>query len=177
MARDAARDQQVVDDPCWFQKGEEVIKGSSTLAAQAKLRTDRQIFGYPNKISLKEAVALFNSEEKCVPFRGTLPPLTENDVVAAIVAGPLYGSEPAWRAQKERLWNIAVRRELPLGSLLVAESGACAYDTELGKEVCVEGQRIYLFLGLDKDPRAGNPLKPDQVFLIMANYQRLQTKS
>jgi hypothetical protein len=165
---------QVVDDPCWFQKGEEVIKNSSTLSEKARLRTEREINGYPARMSLKDAVALFNSEERCVPFRGTLPPLTEEEVVAAIVAGPTYGSEPTWRMQKDLLWAIAVRQELPAGSLLVAESGACAYNTELGKDVCVEGQRIYLMLGLDKNPRAGSPLKPEQVFLLRANYQRLK---
>jgi hypothetical protein len=168
----AAPEKVQADEPCWFQKGEEVIKNSSTLAAQAKLRTDRETTGYPSKMSLKDAVALFNSEEKCIPFRGTLPPLTEEEIVAAIVAGPTYGTEASWRAQKPTLWSIAVNKELPPGSLLTAESGACAYDTELGKEVCVEGQRIYLFLGLDKNPRAGTPLKPEQVFLIRANYLR-----
>jgi hypothetical protein len=138
-------------------------------------RTKRGIYGYPADIALDEAIRVFNEEEKCVPFRGTLPPLTVDEVIAAIVAAPVYGNERTWFKQKPTLWEIARKKKMPKGALLVAESGACHWDSPLGKgQTCVKGQRIYLFLGLDKRPRMSRPLAPAQIFLIRELYSRAE---
>jgi hypothetical protein len=156
-------------------KGVAAINQSRELSAAFNQRTRREIYGYPAETSLAEALRDFNSEEKCVEFRGTLAPLTEAEVVAAIVAGPTYGREEVWQSQKKSLWNIALRKKLPRGSLFTAESGACAYDSPLDKgTLCVKGQRIYLFLNLDQYPRESNPLNADQIVLIRENYFRVE---
>lgn len=168
----------LTNDPCAFQKGTEVIDKSPELSAAFKQRTDREINGYPTEISLEEGLRIFNEEEKCVEFRGTLPPLTEAEVIAAIVAGPTYGIEKVWQIQKRALWDIVIRKKLPRGSLLTAESGGCVFDSRLGKgQVCVKGQRIYLFLDLDKTRRASNPLKPEQIVVLRTNYFGIESSN
>jgi hypothetical protein len=114
-------------------KGVEAINKSRELSAAFRQMTNREIYGYPAATPLAEALRVFNSEEKCVEFRGTIPPLTEDEVVAAIVAGPTYGREEIWQSQQKSLWEIAVHKRLPRGSLLTAESGSCAYDSPLDK--------------------------------------------
>lgn len=166
------------DDPCGFQKGTKAIDNSPTLSAAFKQRTDREINGYPTEISLEEGLRIFNAEEKCVEFRGTLPPLTEAEVIAAIVAGPTYGIGKVWQIQKKALWDIVIRKKLPRGSLLTAENGGCVFDSRLGKgQVCVKGQRIYLFLDLDQPRRASNPLKPEQIVVMRANYFGIESSN
>ena len=160
-----------LEEPCWFQQGVEAIDRSPELSAAFKQRTEQETRGYRAELPIEEAVRNFNEEEKCIPFRKTLPPLSADELIAAIVAGPTYGREKVWQQQKSSLWDIVVGKKMPAGSLLVAESGGCVHDSPLGKgELCVKGQRIYLFLNLHQHPRQSNPLKPDQIVLIRENY-------
>ena len=66
---------------------------------------------------------IFNEEESCDTRLAEYPALTEDEVIAATVAGPGYGPwGEVWHAQKDTLWKIAKDRVLPKGSLLVATS-------------------------------------------------------
>jgi hypothetical protein len=161
-------------DPCWF-KNREAIMRSPELSAAFVKRTEREIRGYPADTTLSDALRVFNDEADCLSFRGNLPPLTEDEIIAAIVAGPVYGREETWLSQKDVLWKIASQRMMPKGTLLTAESGGCVYDSPLGRdEICVKGQRIYLFLELDKRPRQSQPLMPAQVFVLREKYFRIE---
>jgi hypothetical protein len=166
---------ELIDDPCQFQKGIKAIMASPELSAAFRDKTEREIHGYGTEISLEKALKIFNAEEKCVPFRGSLPALTQDEILAAIVAGPVYGREQVWRKQKDTLWKILTTKKFPRGSLLTAESGACASDSPLARgELCVKGQRIYLFLNLNNRPRESNPLAPEQIVVIRENYFRVE---
>ena len=65
-------------------------------------RQDRDMHGYPTEIPLREAIRAFNEEKQCVKKLASFPPLTEDELIAAIVAGPDSGKQgEIWRAQKD----------------------------------------------------------------------------
>lgn len=153
--------------PCAFKQDSE----RSAFTDAVKEKQERDENGYSVEITLTEAVKLFNEELRCYPQWAELPPLTEEEVVASIVAGDDYGTKERWRLQSEVLWKIATERKMPKGSLFVHTDGARVIDYPLGKEhgfvVEANGQRVYLFLGLDKIPsKGGFRMKPEQFFLI-----------
>jgi hypothetical protein len=136
----------------------------------------RGIYGYPAEISLAEAVRLFNEETGAWAARAGHPPLTQDELVAAIVAGADYGKQgEVWRAQKEVLWDIAVRKKMPKGSLLIAESGGRLLESPLRPEGAIEpkGIRITLLLGLDRNNMLEGVIKPEQALLIRKTYSRV----
>ena len=115
-------------DPCWFM----TLKDKSIPYVWIKQRQDRDMYGYATEIPLSEAIRIFNEEKQCVTLLAPYPPLTEDELIAAIVAGQdniLPGE--ALRAQKEALWKIATQKMLPKGSLLVASSGSHVQESPL----------------------------------------------
>src|SRR6266705_4911563 len=107
-------------DPCWFM----TLKDDSVPYEKIKEWQDREEHGYPTETRLSDAIRGFNEEKQCSALLAPYPPLTEDELIAAIVGGPDYGKQgEVWRSQKDALWKIATRKVMPKGSLLVAESG------------------------------------------------------
>ena len=157
---------QSTGDPCVFKMSPETIDASPQLSAAFKARSERELRGYPQDTPVAEALKIFNAEMRCYSFWASLPPLSEEEVIANMVAGADYtGGGPS----QEVFRGIAKTRVLPKGSLLVAEPGGC--DSELAKsQICVKGLKIYLFFDLDKKPRGPEVLDSKQVVLLRKTY-------
>jgi hypothetical protein len=154
---------------CVFLRIPEVVNGSAELVTAHRKRIARETYGYPQDIALGVALRIFNAELKCYSFFATLPPLTEEEVIANTVAGPDYSG--TWGNDLQRaMKDIADKKTMPKGSLFTAESGGCDYGLRPRQQTCVKGLKIYLFLGLDKNPRVTKVLRPDQIVLIRKTY-------
>ncbi len=155
-------------DPCWFMS----LKDESIPFEMIEKRQNREMHGYPTEIPLAEAVRIFNEETQCkAPFKG-YPPLTESELIAAIVAGPDYGKQgEVWLAQRDALWKIASDKMMPKGALLVVESGGRVQESPLRPEGTIEakGIRITLLLGLEKSEH-GHIAKPEQTLIVRKTY-------
>ena len=46
------------------------------------------MYGYPTEIPMSRAISIFNEETRCKTPYKDYPPLTEDELIAAIVAGP-----------------------------------------------------------------------------------------
>jgi hypothetical protein len=161
---------------CVFLQSPEVINGSAQLAAAYKTRAARETYGYASDTPLSEAVKIFNDEMRCYSFWATLPQLTEEEVSANVIGGPDYGVQ--WpNQQRQALNEIASKKVMPKGSLFAAESGGCDADERPGSQTCVKGLKIYLFLGLDKNPRASKPLNADQIVLLRKTYFQIESRN
>lgn len=154
---------------CIFQQSPEAIDNSDELNAAYKIHMAREIYGYPRDIPVAEALNIFNAELQCWRLWAIQPPVTANEIFANAVAGPDYTEE--FSAEKDRaLKQIASSKMMPRGSLFTAESGGCQNGPRRREQTCTDGLKIYLFLGLDKNPRAADPVKPDQIVLIRKTY-------
>lgn len=159
---------------CVFMESPEVIDSSEELSRAFKERMSRESRGYETDISLREALRIFNSELQCYTYWASLPPLTEEEIIANVIGGPDYGNERKWQVQKDTLKQIASKRIMPKGALLVAESGGCQTLVVPGPQTCVKGLKIYLFIGLDKTPR--ELVTPEQIILIRKTYFGVETQ-
>jgi hypothetical protein len=160
--------QNSLVDPCWFMSAKGFESVPETVM---KSRQDREMYGYPEDISLEKALLIFNEEEKC--FQGPNIPLTENELLASLGTSPDYGSEDLFGVQKDKLSKILSKGVLPKGSLLVRELS--------GKMTRVEGEdfykvddyktidRVYLFFDLDKKTRL-EIVDRSQIILIRKHY-------
>jgi hypothetical protein len=107
----------------------------------------------------------------------TYPALTEEEVIAAIVAGPDDGKRGAvWRAQKDALWKIASEKVMPKGSLLMHSSGPLIQESPLRPSgtIAAQGITITLFLGLEHQEH-GVLVKPEQTLIIRKTYSGIKT--
>ncbi len=161
-------------DPCWFMS----LKDETISSDVIQKRQDRETFGYPSETPLSEAVRIFNEETQCKALYAGYPPLTEDEVLAAIVAGADYGKQGnIWLAQKDALWRIALERKMPKGSLFVVDSGGRIQDSALrpGGAIQAKGIRITLMLGLDKNVNdLPGVAKPEQTLLIRKTYSQVE---
>lgn len=160
-------------DPCWFM----TLKDESITYEMIKERQDREMHGYPTEIPLSEAINIFNEEKQCVSSLAPYPRLTEDELIAAIVAGTDYGLQgEVLRTQKDALWTIAKRRVMPKGSLLVATTGAHVPESPLRPDgtIRAEGITIVLRLGLE-NYEYGEVIRPEQMFVIRKTYTRIET--
>lgn len=154
---------------CIFQQSPEAIDSSDELNEAYKIHMAREMYGYPRDIPLAEALGIFNAELQCYRLWATQPPVTENEIFANAVAGLDYTEQ--WSAEKDRaLKEIASSKMMPKGSLFTAESGGCQNGPRPREQTCTDGLKIYLFLGLDKNPRAADEVKADQIVLIRKTY-------
>lgn len=161
-------------DPCWSTS----LKDKSLPFEEIKKRQDMEIYGYPAEIPLGEAIRMFNEQKQCSTLFAHYPPLTEDELIAAIVAGPDYGKQgEIWLAQKDVLWRIASEKMMPKGAFLVVESGGRVQDSPLNPSgtVVARGIRITLVLGLDKSDGPGRILKPEQTLVIRKTYSKVET--
>ncbi len=159
-------------DPCWFMS----LKDKSMPFDMIEKRQNREMYGYPTEIPLREAIRIFNEETQCkAPYKG-YPPLTEDELIAAIVAGPDYGKEgDVWVAQRDALWKIASQKMMPKGALLVVESGGRVQESPLRPEGTIEakGIRITLFLGIGKSDH-GHIARPEQTLIVRKTYSNVE---
>jgi hypothetical protein len=169
------RVQQPERRTCLFMQSPEAIDSSAELSAAFKERMNRETHGYAQDVTMDEALKILNDELSCYSFWATLPPLNEREVIANAIGGPDYGGEAVWKSQEEAWKLIASKRMMPKGSLFVAESGGCE-QAGPGSQRCVKGLKIYLFLGLDKKPRASSPLSREQIVLIRKTYFETETR-
>jgi hypothetical protein len=150
----------------------------TTIPYEAILkRQEREMRGYPTDMPLSEAIRVFNEEKQCNPTLAAYPPLTEDEVIAAIVAGPGYAAwGDIWRAQKGALWKIAQDKVMPRGSLLVATGGPNVQESPLRPhgDIKSKGISIAIFLGLE-NREYGQDLKQEQIFEIRRTYFSVET--
>lgn len=162
-------------DPCWFMALKE---GGAWTPEMLDERDKREMYGYPKEIPLGEAVRIFNEEKQCSGLFAPYPPLTEDELIAAIVAGPDAGKQgKIWQAQKDELWRIASQRVMPRGALLTAATGPRVPESPLRPlgTVAAKGMTITLLLGLDKGDGHDRILKPEQTLVIRKIYSRVET--
>ena len=159
-------------DPCNFNRIDTEKPFQDPVAFNALMKKqNRDENGYESEMPLREAVNLFNIEQKCYAHRADLPPLTEDEVLAAILSVPDYGSKEYSGLQSKTLSQIALTRKVPKGSLFVHGGGGRVLNYPLGKDYGFamesKGQTIYLFLDLEKVPNKGEfRMKPEQIFLV-----------
>lgn len=160
-------------DPCWFMS----LKDESISSDMIEKRQNREMYGYPTEIPISEAIRIFNEETQCKePFKDYAP-LTEDELIAAIVAGADYGKQgEIWVAQRDALWKIASQKVMPKGSLLVVESGGRVQESPLRPNGTIQakGIRITLFLGLEKSEH-GHVARPEQTLLVRKTYSKIET--
>jgi hypothetical protein len=159
--------------PCWFIN----LDDKSVPYEVISKREEREMRGYPEDIPLSEAIRIFNEEKQCVDALAPYPLLTEDELIAAIVAGPatiLTGDGS--RFQKDILWKIATQKVMPKGTLLVAYTGSRVQESPLKPEGTIRavGISIELRLGLE-NYEYGQILKPEQAFLIRRTYFKVET--
>ena len=164
--------EQKPKDPCWFM----ALKNGSFTSEMLEKRTNRETYGYPTEIPLSEAIRIFNEETQCKALYKDYPPLTEDELIAAIVAGADYGKQgKIWLAQRDALWKIAARKVMPKGALLVVESGGRVQESPLRPfgTIQAKGMTITLFLGLEKSEH-GHVAKPEQTLIVRKTFSRVE---
>lgn len=157
-------------EPCRFDTRE---GSESANQISVKQRQDRKIYGYEAEIPLSEAVNIFNEELKCSPLYKMFPPLSEEEVIGAIVGGADFGGQNDTRvAQSETLWKVAVERKLPKSSLLSFSGKSRTIDSPLSPNGIIDsnGIRITLILGIDDKNGLHETLNSDQIFIIRKSF-------
>jgi hypothetical protein len=123
--------------------------------------------GYPRDYTLKEAVDHFNEVARCIPVGKTQPPLTEMEILTAVLSIPGSDPEP-YEIERKYLKEVFEKKILPKGSLLQATTGF----QNVGKYT-VHYWQISLRFDLHLYPDAPSmPGKPDprNWFLIRLQY-------
>jgi hypothetical protein len=158
-----------INEPCWFRTREGLDSASFEML---KKRQDREMFGYEIDIPLSEGVRIFNEELQCSPLFRMYPPLTEEEVIGAIIAGADTGSQnEAAIVQRDILWKIAVDKKLPKSSLLYFGGGGRILDSALypNGTIVAKGIVIYLSLGIDS-VHGHKTTEPEQLFVIRKTF-------
>jgi len=161
-------------DPCWFMTLKEGGEWTSEMYSK---RQEREMRGYPADLPLAEAIRVFNEEKQCNPTLAPYPPLTEDELIASIVAGPAYGAwGKPWITQKDTLFKIAKDKVMPKGSLIVATGGPNVQESPLrpNGDIKSRGISIAIFLGLENH-EYGQDLKREQIFEIRRTYFSVDT--
>jgi len=164
--------EQKPKDPCWFMS----LKNGSFTSEMLEKRNNRELYGYPTEIPLSEAIRIFNEETQCKALYKDYPPLTEDELLAAIVAGADYGKQgETWVAQRDALWKIAARKVMPKGALLVVDSGGRVQESPLRPNGTIQakGITITLFIGLETNEH-GHIARPEQTLIIRKTYSKFE---
>jgi hypothetical protein len=153
---------------------------SGSLLGTDEEQTRRREYGYPTEIALSRAIEIFNEENRSNPLYAPYTPLTEEEVIAAIVAGPDEGrGGEIWQKISPVLWKIATDKTLPKGSLLYAGTGGILQQSPLNRSgsIRARGMTISLLLGLDETPDGIRiRRRPDQALVIRKTYYDIETK-
>lgn len=175
-----------VDDPCWFrtragmESADEGIPGRSWEILE-KIR-DRQLFGFKEETPISEAVRIFNLEEiQCRPYFKEYPPLTEDELIAAIIVGVNQNKRgTVFHEERDALWRIVTKRMMLKGSLLRADQGGNIQESPLAPwgTINAKGIEIYLHLGADKNGRAdlGAPINDEEKLIIRKTFYGIEIK-
>ena len=164
--------EQKPKDPCWFMS----LKNGSFTSEMLEKRNNREMYGYPTEIPLSEAIRIFNEETQCKALYKDYPHLTEDELLAAIVAGADYGKQgETWVAQRDALWKIAARKVMPKGALLVVDSGGRVQESPLRPNGTIQakGITITLFIGLETNEH-GHIARPEQTLIIRKTYSKFE---
>jgi hypothetical protein len=134
-------------------------------------------YGYPTDVPLSQAVKEFND---CATSKEESP-LTENEVIAAIIGGaeiPETWSDP--KAIQSDFEKILYKRLFPKGARFeISRTTEISLNDEDSRElraafnapkITLKRWVITLYRGLDKKPIEGTPLAPGQAFVIRKRY-------
>ncbi len=158
-------------DPCWFMS----LKDETISYEMIEKRQNREMYGYPTEIPISEAIRIFNEETRCKAPYKSYPPLTEDELIAAIVAGADYGKQGAiWLAQRDALWKIAAKRVMPKGALLVVDSGGRVLESPLRPNGTIQakGMKITLLIGLETNDY--RDVKPEQTLIVRKTFSKVE---
>ena len=138
---------QGTSDPCSYQKPGFDLTSSSDFKLYELVNA-----GYPKEISIDDAVAVFNNFMQCNNRGKSQPPLTADELIAAI---------RDWDCTKEKdatnkklcadAWKITETGKMPKGSFIDADCGIakdCKVRSYKGYDV--NAWEIDLYLWLDK---------------------------
>jgi len=95
-----------------------------------------------------------------MPLQRGYPQLTEDEVVAAIVAGVNDNKRgTSFIEQRDELWRVATHHVMAKGSVIRATNGGRVQGSPLSPNGTIQakGIEILLVLGLDKNGRADFP--------------------
>lgn len=155
------------DDPCWYQT-REGIEAHAESGKLTKMR-DRQMYGYETEIPLSEAVRIFNEELACDPMFKMYPPLTEDEIIAAIVAGS--DQSDAAKVYTEKMNRIIENRKMPKSSLLYFGGNGIRVDSAGVPLYKIRPKGIEIYLVIDLDPEHGHKtIMPEQMLLLRKTY-------
>jgi hypothetical protein len=138
---------QGIENPCDFNN----VSGTNTEFGAKKLY-ELIHAGFPKETSVEEAVETFNRFAKCEEKSKTQPPLTADEVLAAIRDWDCTREEN--KDEKKfcvEAWKISETGKMPKGSLFVYDRGMNGRSTVRGyKGYYVQTWEIILYLRLDK---------------------------
>ena len=166
-------------DPCWFRSREGLDSATDVMIKKLGERQEVEVYGYAADTPLSEAVKFFNEELQCSPLYKAYPPLTEDEVIAAIVADVNDNNRgTTFLAEKDALWRIATQKIIPKGSILKFASSGRIQNSPLKPSgtIRVIGIRIFLLLGLDKNGKFDLPLppKPEEILTIRKTFSGIE---
>jgi hypothetical protein len=140
---------------------------------------DFMLYGYPTDVPLSQAIKEFNA---CFSEKEESP-LTENEVIAALIEGDdtkVTPSNP--EAVVADLKKIIFNRLFPKGAMFVSDGTTERRLDDEGSRAAFNASKIIikrwvitLYRGLDRNPLAGTePFEPGQVFVIRKRYYGFQ---
>lgn len=167
------------NDPCWFRTREGLESASDEMKKRRQESNEMKNFGYPNDTPLDEALRIFNEEMKCSPLERDYPPLTEDEVIAAIVVGVNDSKRgTTFHDERDAFWKIATQRIMPKGAVLRAHSGGNVQGSPLSpdKTIHAKGIEIFLLLGADKNGRSDfpPPAKLEEILIIRKTFSGIE---
>lgn len=168
-----------VDNPCWFRSRAGLESASDDMIKKLRERQIVETYGYATDTPLSEAVKIFNEELQCSPLYREYPPLTEDEVIAAIVASVNDNNRgTTFLAERDILWKIATQKMLPKGSILRFASSGRVTNSPLRPSGIIQakGIEIFLLLGLDKNGKVDLPLPPklEEILTIRKTFSGIE---
>lgn len=175
----AQKKDKKASDPCWFRSREGLESASDDMIKKLRERQDIEVYGYTTDIPLSDAVKIFNEELQCSPLYREYPPLTEDEIIAAIVADVNENNRgTTFLAERDALWKIVTQKMLPKGSILKFASSGRIQNSPLRPSgtIHAKGIRVFLLLGLDKNGRLDLPLpsKPEEILTIRKTFSGIE---
>lgn len=164
------------DDPCRFRNSEGLNSEDYEIFKKGR---DRETFGYPADTPLSEAIKFFNQELQCSPLHREYLPLTEEEVIAAIVVSANDNKRgTTFLAERDAFWKIATQKMMPKGSILRATNGGNVQGSPLKpfNTIQAKGIEIFILLGADKNGREDfpAPAKLEEMLTIRKTFSGIE---